>query len=39
MLELLRRHYSTATTEQLEALRLDLAAPSVVISGRADLAQ
>lgn len=28
MLELLRRHYSEATTEQLEALRLDLSAPA-----------
>ena len=28
MLELLRRHYSDATAEQLDALRLDLSAPA-----------
>lgn len=36
MLELLRRHYSEATTEQLEALRLDLSAPSASVRGLPD---
>lgn len=34
MLELLRRHYSEATPEQLSSLRLDLSAPAAVASWR-----
>lgn len=36
MLELLRRHYSDATTEQLEKLRLDLSAPPASPAGVTD---
>lgn len=36
MLELLRRHYSDATTEQLEKLRLDLSAPPASTAGVTD---